>query len=90
MNVRSLRCLLTPPFHHDWKLADALGDQKRESGFVLGGDWADPTQREFREYRMRCARCGEETWWSHTDAPARGPLRAYRGLGPPPNRPPRR
>jgi hypothetical protein len=77
MNTRALRCLLTPPFHHDWKLADNI-DQERQSPFVLGdaalrSGWSDPQQREFREYQMRCARCGAEQWWNYSESPLKWP-----------------
>lgn len=60
-----------PPFHHDWKVVENM-DEQREPGYSSRTSWADPTLREFREYHMRCARCGKEAWWGHTDAPAWG------------------
>jgi hypothetical protein len=66
--LRTLQCVLRPPFHHDWKIVENI-DQDRESPFVVGVAWADPTQRTFREYHMRCARCGKETWARHSAAP---------------------
>ncbi|HET8821318.1 MAG TPA: hypothetical protein VFM57_07200 [Thermoleophilaceae bacterium] len=72
MNGRGLRCVLLPPFHHDWKLVENLGTEHREPGFRSGASWADPTLNEFREYEVRCARCGKESWWGESDAPAWG------------------
>jgi hypothetical protein len=68
MDVRSLGCFLSPPFHHDWKVVEDI-DQERQPAFVFGVAADDPTQRRFREYHLRCARCGKETWMRHTDAP---------------------
>lgn len=66
----TLRCLLVPPFHHDWKIVENI-DQEREAPFVGARGMAvyDPTQRRFTEYHMRCARCGKEAWRRHSDAP---------------------
>jgi hypothetical protein len=61
IEMRSLRCLLTPPFHHDWKLADSVNEEGPSSSVDSAG-WADPIMSEFREYELRCARCGKETW----------------------------
>ena len=70
INVSQLRCVALPPFHHDWKIVENI-EQEREPAFVgaLGLAGYDPTQRSFREYHMRCARCGKEAWRRHTDAP---------------------
>ena len=70
MNTRALRCLLRPPFHHDWKLAENLDPEDRNLGRIpLGGPgWADPTVGQMQEFHMRCARCGKDTWFSHSAA----------------------
>ena len=71
MDTDALRCRLLPPFHHDWKIVEDI-EQEREAPFA--GAWGvaryDPTEQRFREYHLRCARCGREDWRRHTDAPA--------------------
>jgi hypothetical protein len=68
MNVSAFRCVLLPPFHHDWKIVENI-EQERQAPFVFGVAADDPTQRKFTEYQMRCARCGKQIWMRHTDAP---------------------
>lgn len=70
MHISALRCRLVPPFHHDWKVVENI-EQERAPAFVGASGIAryDPTQRDFTEYHMRCARCGKEAWWRHSDAP---------------------
>jgi hypothetical protein len=70
MDMRPLRCrpAAPPPFHHDWRVVEDI-DQERQPAFTFGIAADDPTQRKFRQYQLRCARCGKETWMRHTDAP---------------------
>lgn len=44
MDTRALRCVLLPPFHHDWKISEDI-DQERQPAFTFGIAADDPTQR---------------------------------------------
>lgn len=64
--LRVLLCVARPPFHHAWEVLERVDEQCEAP--AIGATWADPTQERFRGFRMRCTRCGSETWWPGSDA----------------------